>query len=161
MRKTLNLGCGSRTYQEYPEKCMCINLDERTDLPNIDIIGDVTDLTQFDDEEFSYVLASDILEHFPLNKTLAILTEWCRVLKIGGLIELRVPNLPAILKHYITHSDATHVSWLLYGGQDYPGNFHYVCFDRKMLTDLCTQVGLDEVDYREEGTNFILKVTKK
>ena len=160
MKKTLNVGCGERTYSEYPQGHSCTNMDNRTGLSNVDVLGDVTDLSYFNDELFDYILASDILEHFPLSKTVSILRQWCRVLKIGGIIEFRVPNLPEIIKHYLNYSDATHVSWLLYGGQDYEGNFHYVCFDKKMLIDLCTQVGLKEVSYKEEGTNFILILEK-
>lgn len=161
MKKTLNVGCGSRTYIEYPKGYVCTNMDEREDLDGLSLAGDVTKLIAFDNEYFDYILASDILEHFPLKKTVDILREWCRVLKIGGNIEFRVPNLVEICKHYAQHSDATHVSWLLYGGQDYPGNFHYICFDRKMLTELCATVGLDVIEYREEGTNFILHTKKR
>ena len=159
MKRTLNVGCGGRTYKEYPAGYTCLNMDERS-LQNVDITGDVTDLSRFANEEFSYILASDILEHFPISRTVAILREWARILKVGGLIEFRVPNLSAICEHYNTYGDATHVSWLLYGGQDYSGNFHYVCFNKKMLTELCAQVNLSAIEYKEEGTNFILVVKK-
>lgn len=160
MKRTLNVGCGTRVYKEYPSGYSCLNMDERSTLHTVDIVGDVTDLSRFANEEFDFILASDILEHFPISRTVNILREWCRVLKIGGSIEFRVPNLSAICAHYNQHGDATHVSWLLYGGQDYPGNFHYVCFNKKMLTELCAQVNLSAIEYREEGTNFILLVKK-
>ena len=159
MKKTLNVGCGNRTYEEYPTGYKCTNYDIRETLPNVDIVGDVTDLSKFEDETFDYILASDILEHFPVAKTLEILIEWARVLKKGGLIEFRVPNLAVICANY-TPGKAQHTSWLLYGGQTYPENFHYVGFDRQFLSDFCSQVGLAPQEYREEGNNFIL-VTKK
>ena len=159
MKRTLNVGCGMRVYKEYPSGYSCLNMDERNTLP-VDITGDVTDLSRFSNEEFDYILASDILEHFPISRTVNILREWSRVVKVGGFIEFRVPNLSAICEHYNQHKDATHVSWLLYGGQDYSGNFHYVCFNKQMLSELCSQVNLVVEDYKEEGTNFIL-VTKK
>ena len=105
-------------------------------------------------------MASDILEHFPLKETIDILKEWCRILKTGCTIEFRVQNLAAICKQY-NGSNAKHTSWLLYGGQDYSGNFHYICFDRSTLVEYCALVGLSEVAYREEGTNFILTAIKK
>ena len=160
MKKTLNVGCGSRTYQEYPTGYLCTNMDERATLNAVDIVDDVTDLSMFASGEFSYVLASDILEHFPISKTESILKEWVRVLKTGGLIEFRVPNLAEICKQY-SGSNARHISWLLYGGQDYSGNFHYVCFDKNLLTEYCTLVGLSVIEYREEGTNFILLAKKQ
>jgi predicted SAM-dependent methyltransferase len=159
MKQTLNLGCGLRTYVEYPKQYKCINYDQREDLPNVDIVGDVTDLSMYGDETFDYLLASDILEHFPIARTTDILAEWRRVLKPGGSLEIRVPNLAVICERY-TSGKAPNISWLLYGGQDYPGNFHYVCFDRVWLSDLCSQVNLAPQEYREEGNNFILLVKK-
>lgn len=159
---TLNVGSGERVYKEYPvgSGFTCINYDARDLIGYTDVVGDVRQLP-WPNEYFQTLLCSDILEHFPLKDTVNILKEWCRVLKVGGVIEFRVPNLTAICNHYNKYSDATHVSWLLYGGQDYSGNFHYICFDRKMLTDLCEQVGLSPIEYREEGTNFILLAKKQ
>ena len=160
MKRTLNLGCGNRVYAEYPQGYFCVNMDERASLTTVDVVGDVTNLELFNAGEFDYILASDILEHFPISRTASILTEWVRVLATGGLIEFRVPNLAEICKQY-NGDNARHISWLLYGGQDYSGNFHYVCFDRKLLTEYCTNVGLLPIEYREEGTNFILLAKKQ
>lgn len=157
---TLNVGCGNRTFKEYPKGHKCINYDIRSELPNVDVVGDVTDLSRYNDETFDWILASDILEHFPLKRTIDILIEWKRVLKIGGSIEFRVPNLEAICRQY-KQGNAKRISWLLYGAQDYPENFHYVCFDRTWLEELCTSVGLTPIQYKEEGNNFILIVNKK
>lgn len=157
MKKTLNIGAGSRTYKTYPtNNYECINFDERV-LENIDEIGDVRDLSRFKDEEFDFILASDIIEHFPIAETNKILTEWVRVLKSNCLIEFRLPNLPAILVEYANKRNARHTSWLLYGGQDYPGNFHYVCYDRNLLKEECNKVGLQEITYSEEGFNMIVR----
>lgn len=158
MKKTLNVGAGGRTYKTYPTSSFeCVNMDER-ELPNINVVGDVTNLTMFENEEFDYVLASDIIEHFPIAKTKNVLKEWIRVLKKGGMIEFRLPNLAAICKQYFDGGkNAKNVSWLLYGGQDYPGNFHYVGFDRAFFKSVCTEVGLEELTYQEEGFNMIVR----
>ena len=160
MKRTLNLGCGNRVYDEYPQGYFCVNMDERASLTTVDVVGDVTNLELFNAGEFDYILASDILEHFPISRTASILTEWVRVLATGGLIEFRVPNLAEICKQY-NGSNARHISWLLYGGQDYSGNFHYVCFDKTSLISICEELGLVFSNYEEEGTNFILTMTKK
>lgn len=158
MKKTLNVGAGGRTYKTYPTNNFeCVNFDERS-LPNIDVVGDVTDLNMFEDEEFDYILASDIIEHFPVAKTKDVLREWIRVLRKGGMIEFRLPNLAAICKQYFDGGrNAKNVSWLLYGGQDYPGNFHYVGFDRAFFKSICTEVDLEELTYQEEGFNMIVR----
>lgn len=158
MKKTLNIGAGGRTYEHYPTNNYdCVNFDER-DLVNIQEVGDVCDLSRFEDEEFDFILASDIIEHFPISKTVDMLNEWQRVLKKKGLIEFRLPNLAAICKQYFTGGqNARNVSWLLYGGQEYAGNFHYVCFDRKLFKEECNKAGLQEVTYQEEGYNMLVR----
>lgn len=157
IKKTLNVGAGERTFINYPTKeYRCINFDERA-LKNIDIVGDVKDLSGFKDEEFDFILASDIIEHFPIKQTEGILKEWKRVLKKGGIIEFRLPNLEAICKQYIKSKNARNISWLLYGGQTYSGNFHYVGFDRKWFKKVVGGLGFKEIDYKEEGNNFVIR----
>jgi predicted SAM-dependent methyltransferase len=160
MKKTLNIGAGALTYKFYPtNNYKCTNFDQRA-LKDIDAIGDARDLRRFEDEEFDFILASDVIEHFPVSETVTILKEWTRVLKIGGMIEFRLPNLAAICKQYSKSTDAKNVSWLLYGGQDYPGNFHYVGFDRKFFQGEYSKVGLQEVSYSEEGFNMVIRARK-
>jgi predicted SAM-dependent methyltransferase len=161
MKLTLNVGCGDRTFPEYPAGYDCINYDERADLRKVDEVGDVRDLSRFPDEHFDYILASDIIEHFPIAQTDKVLTEWKRVLKQGGIIEFRMPNLRVICEKYVkgTH-DAKHTSWLLYGGQGYSGNFHYVGFDKKWFSSILVANGFEVISYEETGNNFEIKGRK-
>jgi predicted SAM-dependent methyltransferase len=159
MKKTLNLGCGDRTYTHYPEGYECWNVDNRDSLKKVDQVCDVRDLP-FTDESFDYILASDIVEHFPIKETPALLKEWIRVLKVGGIIEMRTPNLDYWTKEYKEKRNAKVVSYHLFGGQQYSGNFHYVVFDRAWLRELCQARGLKEIDYREEDGNFVMKLRR-
>ena len=159
MNLTLNVGCGTRTFKEYPTGYKCINYDER-ELDVVDVVGDVRKLS-FPDKQFSYILASDIIEHFPVSEINNILTEWKRVLIIGGVIEFRLPDLEAICKSYVSgQHDAKLTSWLLYGGQDYPGNFHYTAFDRKSFNDILTPLGFKELEFKHADNNFEIKLTR-
>ena len=155
---SLNLGCGTRIFKEYPDGYKCINYDERN-LPNVDQVGDVGDLP-FPDEHFNYILASDIIEHFPVSQTDILLKEWSRVLTPGGIIEIRTPNLKWAVEHYVDNKYAKFVSYHIFGGQDYSGNFHYVIFDRFWLYDIILRNGFMEIAYEEVGSNFIMKVKK-
>ena len=156
MKKTLNVGCGERVFEEYPPGYLCTNMDER-DLDGVDIIGDVSDLSRFSDREFSYLLASDVLEHFPISQTVELLEEWGRVLAKGGTLELRVPNFDFIVQHYNEHHDISHVSWLIMGGQEYSGNFHKVVFNKEWLKHLCEQAGFTFDSCVEESSNLVMK----
>lgn len=160
MKKTLNVGCGERVYEEYPKGFKCINFDTRK-LDGVDVIGDVRNLGQFEDNEFNYVLASDIIEHFPLAQTPLLLKEWARVLMNYGVLEIRTPNLSWAAEHYVKHRDAKFISWHIFGEQNYPENYHFVIFDLNSLMYLCKQTGFVYLDHKEEGSNLILKVRKE
>lgn len=163
MKLTLNVGCGDRTYDFYPtNEYKCINFDVRDNLKKVDEVGDVRDLSRFDNETFDYILASDVIEHFPLAETQNILKEWGRVLKVDGVIEFRLPNLRALCDRYVKgEHTAKLTSWLLFGGQDYPGNFHYVCFDREFFKSVVEPVGFVEIEYKDMDNNFEAKYRRK
>ncbi len=161
LRKTLNLGCGGRVYKEYPKGYRCINMDNRKELTDVDIVGDIKDLNIFKNESFNYILASDIIEHFTIKEIPSILLEWSRVLTKDGILEFRTPNLRWVLDHYSKNYDAKFVSYHIFGGQDYAGNFHKVIFDCDTLTSMCLNACLYSISCTTEGSNFILKVIKK
>lgn len=143
----MNIGCGKKIHAEY------INVDIR-DLPGVDVRADARNLP-FPSNCFEYILASDIIEHFPAQEAPKIIKEWKRVLAPGGVIEFKLPNLKTIAQAYIDKRiGASKTSWLLYGGQDYDENFHYAGYDRESFRKL---VGLNEFEYKEDEFNMIIK----
>lgn len=154
----LNIGCGPDIRSEL-KGFKCVNIDCRS-LPGVDKVADVRNLSDIPDGNINYILASDIIEHFPISETESLLKEWSRVLCVGGVLEIRTPNLKFIVNHYKATYDAKFASWHLFGGQDYPENFHYVIFDGKWLTSLCEKFNLRVINYNEVGSNFILEVEK-
>ncbi len=163
MKLALNLGSGDRVYDEYPEKdgFKCINLDKRLEWDRVDVAAHVGKLP-FQSETFDYILASDIIEHFPLKYTKGLLDEWGRVLKEDCTLEIRTPNLKWVQNFYQVGKNAKFISQHIFGDQDYPGNFHYVMFDRAWLNQICNSVGLFETYYWDAPahSNFISKVVK-
>jgi len=155
---SLNIGCGAQILKDI-SGFKCINVDIRP-LKGVDIICDVRHLP-FPDEYFERILASDIIEHFPLSETENLLKEWSRVLKIGGHMKFRTPSLKWVVNHYKATGDAKFVSYHIFGGQDYDTNFHYVIFDNVWLSSLCDKFGLTTIDYKENHSNFELVVVKK
>lgn len=92
MKSTINIGAGTRIYKHYPDKDYdCLNIDCRP-LPNLNFIADVKRLSMFESNYFDYILASDVIGHFPAAETEQILLEWFRVLKQGGTAELKFPD---------------------------------------------------------------------
>lgn len=172
MKLTLNVGSGDRTFLFYPHRgYKCINLDFRALKGKTNVQADVRQLP-FANETFDYIIASDIIEHFPIAETQNVLKEWKRVLKSGQIIEFRLPDTEAIVEDYIRRKNevrkdmkdvpiAHYFSWLLYGGQDYEGNFHYVGFDRRLFKHECNKAGLKEVGWQKEGYNMVVKMEKE
>lgn len=157
----LNLGCGEQILNKW------INTDIKN-LKGVDIICDAEYLP-FKEDTFEKLYCSDILEHFPRNETEKVLMEWHRVLKKGGILTLKTPNLKTIVSNYIRGLiDCAEFSRLIYGNQednDIP-NFHKSGFDTIYLKRLLRKVGFEIVKITENPSypaqnNMIIKVGKR
>jgi len=91
--KKLNLACSDRIIPGW------LNVDAR-DIPGIDHVVDVRNLSKFSDNSFDIVRASHVLEHFYINELEHVLREWTRVLRPGGWLILCVPDFDANLLRY-------------------------------------------------------------
>ncbi len=141
----LNLGCG---------------LDVREDFLNIDLFSnddrvinmDVRKL-DFPNNSVDLILASDILEHFSHHETDAILTEWARVLKPGGILIIRCPSLRLQVKAYTEKVwNADIASYMIFGGQTNPGDFHCNAFDEDSITNHLNKSGFEVLSFEEVDT---------
>lgn len=83
----LNLGCGTDIRPGF------VNVDFRQ-LPGVDKVADLSKLPwPWADGEVDHVMMLDFLEHFPYRQTERILEDCWRMLKVGGKIEIQVPDL--------------------------------------------------------------------
>ncbi|HOV92965.1 MAG TPA: glycosyltransferase [Candidatus Kapabacteria bacterium] len=142
----LNLGCGNDVRENF------LNIDLFSDNPNV-ICMDIRSLS-LPDNCADLILASDILEHFSHRDTEKILAEWTRVLKPSSEIIIRSPSLKKQAQTYLQGTwDADTVSYMIYGGQTNPGDYHCVGFDRDFISKLFSTVGLELVFFEEEETS--------
>jgi ubiquinone/menaquinone biosynthesis C-methylase UbiE len=81
----LNLGAGD----DYREGF--VNIDMRDDC-GADLVCDARTLP-YPDNSVEEILALDFLEHFSKFQTDALLAEWHRVLRPGGTLSVKMPNL--------------------------------------------------------------------
>lgn len=85
-KNILNIGAGGKIIKE------AVSLDVRVG-PGIDIVCDVRKGLPFADKRFNEVVADYFLQQIcDGEKFVYVLNEIWRVLKIGGLLKLRVPN---------------------------------------------------------------------
>lgn len=83
----IDIGCG-------PIGCGDINLDV-VKYPCVNCVSSAEKIP-YNDEYFDHVYSAHLLEHFWENQIDEILTEWTRILKWGGIFEIKVPNLQSI-----------------------------------------------------------------
>jgi len=143
----LNLGCGNDIRDGF------INIDLFNENPNV-VYMDIRSL-DLPNNSADLILASDILEHFSHRDTEQILAEWARVLKPNCEIIIRSPSLKKQAQTYLQGTwDADITSYMIYGGQTNPGDYHCVAFDKESLEKLFANVGLELIFYEEEETSL-------
>ncbi len=124
----LNLGAGSSIVEGYTP------LDRK-------LGSEIYPLPMYEKDSVDVVRASHCLEHFPKTLTLAVLAEWTRVLKPGGILKIAVPDF----EYAIEHADHPHFEGWIMGGQSDKNDFHYSLFNREKLTELLKLAGLEDI----------------
>ena len=130
----LHLGCGSKHIDNF------INIDIRY-LPGVDEVNHIKFLRNYKNNTVDTIYACHVLEHFSRWEYKSVLQRWYELLKPGGLLRIAVPNFEAICKQYEKNKDLNQIMGLLYGGQDYDENFHYVTFDFKSISKDLENIG--------------------
>jgi predicted SAM-dependent methyltransferase len=150
----LYLGCGDidKHADEY------INIDSRK-FPHVDLVADISQRLPYEDETVDEILAESVLEHIPHNfvgvpsifkmsKTISTLTDWHRVLKDGGKLVLRVPNIEAIFRDYLSKKmQATEMIGYLWGNGEHDGNRHLSGFDVTIMSACLRCAGFKNVKF--------------
>ncbi|PPD35125.1 MAG: hypothetical protein CTY19_03225 [Methylomonas sp.] len=136
----IHLGCGHIDHPGF------INIDG-IDYPHVHFVQSITNLKQFKDNSIKFIYSSHTLEHFPRSQTLAILREWLRALQPQGKLCLSVPDFDLIINIYREQNN--NVNFILpplFGGQDYPFNFHFTTFNNVSLTNILLEAGFKTVE---------------
>ncbi|MCM2264660.1 MAG: DUF4214 domain-containing protein [Desulfuromonadales bacterium] len=141
--RKLNLGCGFDIRPDY------LNIDLH-EVHNPDLVADVTRLGKLPPDFYEEILASDILEHLPRSDTRRALVHWNRLLKMGGILRLRVPSilgLADLLQSPEMQSldDQEHLVKCLFGTQAYTGDFHCTAFTEVVLREYLAQCGYGQI----------------
>ena len=141
----LNVGAGHIVRNEY------LNVDSR-ELPGIDIVADVRELP-FDEEEVAEIYSAHLLEHFPLEELRrVVLPRWASLLEDGGKLVAVVPDVETMVAECAAgRMPFEDFVLVMYGGQEYEGDFHYSGFSEETLTHLMEEAGLEDVKVIEEG----------
>jgi hypothetical protein len=141
----LNLGAGHKPEPGY------LNVDERA-LDGIDVIAGVDDLP-FDPDTVAEIRSAHMLEHFAEEHLRrALLPYWVSLLAPGGAFVAVVPDALTMMSEFgagrVPFDDLRRV---MYGDQEYEGDYHFTMFSPESLSALFEEAGLGNVEVVETG----------
>ena len=169
--RRLEIGSGMTPQRGYE------HLDARADLPDIDHVADIRHALPFPSGTFDEVMSRSCIEHVSWREVRQVLTEWGRILKPGGVLDVWTPDFEYLCRQYIARKDDRHLdpaladearrafggydpsAWAIikmFGGQDYPENFHGTVMDEDVLTRVLEASGFTSVQRREPFTGLRL-----
>ena len=127
----INLGCGNDIKPDY------INVDKYNNTGNVDYQWDLSKL-EVEDESVDEIYTSHVFEHIEINDVYSVLEEWERVLRPGGEIIMRLPNLETEVKIWLDTPDDR--KWFevhrIFGSQSHEGNTHFSGHNPESLKSL-------------------------
>lgn len=135
----LNLGCGYDRREGY------LNVDIN-DFHSPDLVADVTNLHMLPAGAYREVLAQDVLEHLPRTVTLDVLREWNRLLRIGGMLRMRLPSVLDVAQLMrAPENQSVEMQELLiqclFGTQAYTEDTHLTSFTEPLLRHYLDEAG--------------------
>ncbi|WP_338639006.1 DUF4214 domain-containing protein [Burkholderia pyrrocinia] len=141
----LNIGCGHIPLADH------VNIDSR-ELPGVDIVAEATRLP-FGNDEVSVLRAAHLLEHFPQEQLRReVLPYWRSILKPGGKLHVIVPDAEHMFAEYYRGTyPYENFRTVLFGGQDYGGDFHYNMLMPDQLSLLLREAGFETVRWLARG----------
>ena len=144
----LNLGCG------WDKRDGFLNVDFQ-DFHDPDLVADVRHLDVLPTGHYQEVVAQDVLEHLERTETLAALQEWARLLRPGGTIVLRVPDIlgvATLLSECRSVAQQEELVQCLFGTQAYTGDYHHCGFTEILLRHYLAAAGFEaiEISHRDQ-----------
>jgi ubiquinone/menaquinone biosynthesis C-methylase UbiE len=134
----LHLGCGNKHIPGF------INIDTRK-LESVDLVDDIKTLATFANNSIDLIYASHVLVHVGRLEYMPVLKRWYDVIKPDGTLRIAVPDIEQVVKHYSKFGDLKLLRGLLWGGQTYAENHHYMGWDFSTLRDDLIMVGFKTI----------------
>ena len=129
-------------------ECRVLGWENLNILPNdnVDHVRNAMDLSNFEDNSFSEIYASYVLNHFGILDSQKALVEWRRVLIPGGELHLSVPNIDILLQltldtGKLDYNDRLHAMQMIYGRQSNEYDYHPIGFNIEILVHFLNIAG--------------------
>jgi predicted SAM-dependent methyltransferase len=140
----MKLYLGSRDYA--PAGFLTVDIDDRH---NPDIVADVRDLSAIPTGGVEAICASHILEHIAWPDGFKALWEWVRVLEMGGLLQIAIPDIELLAEMIMKGGNQHYAVGMIYGlGQIVnPLEAHRFGYSRQMLVEVLGVLGMGDFDW--------------
>ena len=155
----LNLGSGNKLQEGYE------NIDGHGYEGTIN--RDIRKLP-YADESIDEVYSKDVLEHFGWREWRDVLTEWVRVIRPGGVIKLRFPDIVRLIANYqneilrigdreeevreqLLKNNFNRFIQLAFGNQDFPANTHLTGLTGEIVKEFLEELGMTVLPYWYDG----------
>ncbi len=119
-----------------------VDLDENA---NAKYKIDARNLDLFDDNSVDEIYASHILEHFQRYEIFDVLKEWNRILKVGGILRIAVPDFNSCVNVYNKNHNIFEVLGLIIGGQNNEYDNHYNIFNFEIIKEFLENTGYTDI----------------
>jgi len=145
----VKLYLGSRTYR--PEGFLSVDIDAAHEP---DIVADITDLQLVEDGSVEEIFASHVLEHLPWPLAFRALGEWTRVLQMGGIIRIGVPDVGMLASMIVRGINVWRALGMVYGLGRLQNHFeaHQFGYTSHTLLLVLRSLGFAEFDWWEDST---------
>ena len=157
----LHVGCGTKKLEGW------INIDSVANC-NPDLIHDLAQPLPYEDCSADALMAHGVIEHFDKYMRYCVFGEWARVLKVGGTIDLELPDFQKLLSRFNKFDYDGFVDTFfgenMWNGEIYIGHFgnHKWGYSKSSLSAFAKKFGIEPVEVKTKGLNihFIGKKVK-
>ena len=133
--------------EEKKEGWKILNIQQK---PDVDFIGDITDLGQFEDNSIDEIYASHVVEHVAQKKVETTLKGIHRVLKDSGKFYVSVPDMDILCKIYLDPKAPPKVKFhtmrMMFGGQIDDFDYHYFGWNFQFMNEFLLKSGFKKIE---------------
>lgn len=134
----IHLGCGEKRLPGF------INIDAR-ETPCVDMVCDIHNLP-FPANSIETIYMCHSLEHLFMHDVQLILSMLFNMLIPSGLLYISVPDFSILSSLYLSgRVPLASIVRAVHGGQEYPGNTHYMSYDFDLLSVLLRRSGFSTI----------------